>query len=129
MGTVMRVFLSIVALIFIVFGVIYMFAPENFATAAGLRPTPSGLTDVRATYGGFQIGFALFLIWSCRSERRYANALLGCALITGFVAIGRIYGLAVDRELSNFHYVGLCFEIPISALSLWLFQKAVAKPA
>lgn len=116
-----RYFLAFVAAVFGLFGLLYMIEPANLSQMAGLQANASGLTDIRATYGGFQLGFCFYLLWIVLSEQRLAG-LVACALVSGFVAAGRILGLAVDGEFSNFHLIGLLFEIPILIASVWLYQ-------
>jgi uncharacterized membrane protein len=118
-------FLQVVAAIFGVFGLIYLFDPGWLAGAAGVQGNASGLTDIRATYGGFQIGFCLYLVWVIVSQQRIAG-LVACALVSGSVAIGRIVGLAVDGGASAFNLVGLAVEIPILLLSVWLYRREIS---
>jgi len=59
-------FLMVIATILAFFGLFYLVSPQTLAGTAGLTANPSGLTDIRATYGGFQVGLALFLFTDCR---------------------------------------------------------------
>ncbi len=115
-------FLRGCAAIFGVFGLVYLFDPGWLAGAAGVQGNASGLTDIRATYGGFQVGFCLFLLWVIASQQRVAG-LVACALVSGCVAIGRIIGLAVDGGASAFNLVGLAVEIPLLLLAVWLYRR------
>ena len=127
-----RVFLWVVAAAFLVFGVAYLFAPASLAGSAGITADPGGLTDLRATYGGFQIGFGIFLIWSALAPARMPTALLATALVVGFVGLCRTVGLLVDSAPSSFHWMGLAFEVPITVLACLIFgrtRSADAAPA
>lgn len=119
-----KIFLAIASIIFLIFGGIYLVSPEQIATVAGLQFNASGLTDIRATYGGFQIGFGLFLGWCLRNELRYPVALVSIALIFSCVGLGRLYGLLTDGEPSTFNFIGLTFEFAITALSLWFLRSS-----
>jgi len=123
-----KIFLAIASIIFLVFGLIYLFSPESLASVAGLQFSDSGLTDIRATYGGFQIGFALFIGWCLRDESHYSVALVSIALIFGCVGAARFYGLVTDGETSTFHFIGLTFEVLITAFSVWLLKRKAAMP-
>lgn len=117
-----RLFLQVVTAIFGIFGLIYLFDPGWLSQVAGLQANAAGFTDIRATYGGFQIGFCLFLIWVVMSEQRI-TALVACAMISGCVALGRIVGLALDGGASAFNLVGLAVEIPIFLMAVWLYRR------
>ena len=117
-----RMFLQAVAAVFGIFGLIYLVEPGWLSQAAGLQANASGTADIRATYGGFQIGFCLFLIWVMLSEQRVAG-LVACALVSGCVAFGRVVGVALDDGASAFNVVGLCVEIPILLMSVWLYRR------
>ncbi len=118
-----RFLLGFVGVVFGLFGVAYVIAPQGLAAAAGVSANAAGLTDLRATYGGFQIGFGLFAFWSCLRPERYAPALLATAAVTGAVGAARLYGLAVDQAPIMFHYIALCLEIPIFLCAGWLYRR------
>ena len=116
-------FLRIVAAILLIFGVIYLLSPATLAAKAGITANNSGLTDIRATYGGFQIGFAIFLFWSSMARERFSSALAATAMIFFSVGAARGFGVIVDGELSGFNLIGLGFEIVLTALCAWLFLR------
>ena len=115
-----RNFLMVIATILAFFGLFYVFSPQTLAEQAGLSATPSGLTDIRATYGGFQMGFAVFLFWSCRSPVNIGNALVATGVIFGCVGLGRLFGVIVDGEFSGFNMIGLTFEVILTTACLVL---------
>ncbi len=118
-----RLYLLVLAALVAVFGALYLVAPGPFAEASGLAPAPEGLTDVRATYGGFQLGFAAFLAWSAAAPERHRAALLATALVVGCVGAGRLFGLLVDGVATRFHLFGLAFEISVTLASLAFLQR------
>jgi len=118
-----RIFLWAVAAAFLVFGVAYLLAPASLAGSAGITADPSGLTDLRATYGGFQIGFGIYLCWSALAPSRMPTALLATALVVGCVGLARLLGLLLDAAPSSFHWLGLAFEVPITALACGILAR------
>lgn len=116
-------FLTVIAVILTIFGLLYLVSPQTLTGIASIEATASGLTDIRATYGGFQIGFALFLFWSCRSERRLAGALMATGIVFCCVGLSRIYGIIVDGELSTFNLIGLAFEIALTVVCAFLYRR------
>ncbi len=116
-------FLMVIAAILAVFGLLYLFSPQTLAETAGLTANASGLTDIRATYGGFQIGLALFLFWSCRSADNVGSALVATGVIFACVGLGRLYGVIVDGEFSGFNMIGLMFEVFLTAACAYFYQS------
>ncbi|OED44692.1 hypothetical protein AB833_00985 [Chromatiales bacterium (ex Bugula neritina AB1)] len=115
-------FLLLNAALFLVFGIIYLLFPAGLAQSAGLQYSTSGLTDIRATYGGFQIGLALFLGWSALNPDRYRAALMALLLIFASVGGSRLYGLSIDGAPNLFHSIALTFELAVIAFSTWLLR-------
>lgn len=115
--------LTVIAVILAIFGLLYLFSPQTLAGVAGLEATASGLTDIRATYGGFQIGFSLFLFWSCRNETRLLSALMATGVIFCCVGLGRLYGIIVDGEFSTFNLIGLIFEIALTVACAYYYRR------
>lgn len=94
-----RIYLLIGAVVFFVFGVLYLFVPEVFTDGTGFGTLkPEAVTDVRATYGGFQLGVGLYLLWAARDRSRYRAGVLLVAVLFSFIAGSRAYGLIVDGE-------------------------------
>lgn len=122
-------FLLVIATILAFFCLLYLFSPQTLAEKAGLTANASGLTDIRATYGGFQMGFALFLFWSCRAHSRLGNALIATALIFACVGLGRLFGVIVDGDLSGFNMIGLTFEVLLTLACLYLYRTHNNQPS
>jgi len=81
----------------VVFGGIYLLAPELMTRPMGIEPvSPAGFTDLRATYGGFQLGMAGFLWWCLRDPARYGAGLTAFAFLVAALATCRLVGLLVD---------------------------------
>jgi hypothetical protein len=81
----------------VVFGAAYLLAPEFMTSQMGIQPrTPAGLTDLRATYAGFQLGMAGFLWWCLRDASRYSAGLVAFACVVGGLGASRLIGLIVD---------------------------------
>ena len=112
------------------FGLVYLFAPALMTLQAGFGELPAaGLTDVRATYGGFQIGVGVFLFWAAQDASRVRGALLLMALSIGAIGLSRAIGLTVDGGLNLFHTAGLITEVSLTALTLFVLSRAQAPSA
>ena len=123
-----QTFVKVCATGFILAGVSYLFAPALLAGLAEITvDTGASRTDVRATYGGFQIGAGLFMWWCASVPQRTTVALMSLGILTGGVGACRLIGLLLDGGLLYFNLVGLAFEIPVAALALWSAQQTPAE--
>ena len=58
-----RIYLRLMGAMSLFFGLVYLLAPESMTAPTGFGAlSPGALTDVRATYGGFQLGSGAFLL-------------------------------------------------------------------
>ena len=96
-------------------------SPNVMTASAGVSGDASDLTDIRATYGGFQIGFAIFLGWCALS--RVVFALFLTTLVMGAVLLSRVVSLLTDGSLTFFQQIALGFEVTIAAIALWLYSR------
>jgi len=87
------------------------------AAAAFTSIEPKGLigvSEIRATYGGFFLALGSFALWA-RSEQVFL--VLGLAWIGA--ALGRLLSVLVDRSTSPKNLGGIAFEAGIGALLLF----------
>ncbi len=114
--------------VFVIFGAGYLLSPEGLMEATGLTGSPAGVTDVRATYGGFQIGFGIFMILAASRPAFVGIALFATAIVVGSVGVGRGVGLVLDGSPSATNVGALLFEIGIASLALWLHGRPAPEP-
>jgi hypothetical protein len=118
-----RIYLTFMALISVAFGLMYLVAPLTMTTPMGFGELkPSALTDVRANYGGFQIGIGLFLFFCLRRERLRLGMLLAF-LVAAAIAISRAIGFALDRDVVPPLQGALIFEIVLALISLVIYLR------
>jgi hypothetical protein len=111
-----RVILALNGVFVLVSGLACIVAPESLAQQAGLAAGLSALTEVRAFYGGLQVGTGCFLLWCLRRRETTFAGLLLIALGVGGAGIARALGLLIDREPTSFHLMNLGIEIVTVAL-------------
>ncbi len=89
-----RLYLWLSALGFIGVGIAFLFWPMPLSLSLGMPlTTPTARVDFAATYGGFQIGMGLFLLFcAIREEWTRAGVLAATFAFAGF-ALGRLHGL------------------------------------
>ena len=117
------IYLIFIALISLVFGVVYLIAPVTMTTPMGFGELqPSALTDVRANCGGFQIGTGLFLLFCLRRERRKLGMLLA-VLLASAIATSRALGFAIDGDVIPPLQGALTFEVALTVISLVIYLR------
>src|SRR5688500_15143100 len=89
--------LLLAALVFIGIGVVFLFAPVDWARVVEIElPTSISRTDLRATYGGFDLGFGVFLALCALRPAWIRPGLAAMAIALAGFAGGRSYGILVD---------------------------------
>ena len=122
-----RIFLGLSALLWLPYGIYCFFEPGSLTAAAGVTFTsPTGATDLRATYGGFTAALGgLALLGALRGAwARHALVALGTAC-AGF-GIARLLGTALDGGVGAYTTQALLFEFVTLALALWLLRRPAA---
>lgn len=85
--------------------------------------TISALNELRANYGGLQIGMGLFLLAGLCCKTMTRPALLAQALIVGGLALGRFVSIALDGQPNEFVQGLIVLESVTALLSLALFLR------
>jgi hypothetical protein len=118
-----RVVLVVAGAFALLAGVACLVAPASFAAQAGLTTTPSGLTEIRAFYGGLQVGLGCFLIWCSRQQRLILEGLLLVVFTVGAIGLARVLGILIDREPTGY----LVANLAVEAITVGLVAAAVAR--
>lgn len=103
-----------------------MFFPEPFSlfVTDTIPMTESGLIDMRATYGGMSIGFAIFLDFVRRDTKMFSIGIRAILLIIGGMALGRSVGMILDGSPNRLMYIYLLLEIIVVIIGLRLLSKS-----
>lgn len=119
---------AISALVFVGLGVAFLFSPASLSTLIDVSASsPTAMTDLRATYGGCQLGIGIFL-GLCLLRRNWLEAALMLQAITlaGF-ATGRVLGIASDGPQQIVTYIAFTTEVAGVAIALislvWLTRE------
>ncbi|MEO1573422.1 MAG: DUF4345 family protein [Pseudomonadota bacterium] len=102
-----------------VFGVWALVSPTGLAGLLhfGLE-TPGAVTELRAFYGGLEIGLCAFLLFAVAHRPLVPGALLALTFIAGGIALARIVGIVADSSLSGLMIGVLVWELAGAALGL-----------
>ena len=122
--TLARALIFVSAVIFVVVGAGFLLFPKRYGDVLEISlPTAMARTDVRATYGGLELGFGIFLIL-CVARREWVRpGLWALALTVGGFAIGRLVGFVAEGTINNFMLFFLALELAVALLALFLLRR------
>lgn len=110
--------LSLAALGFLGFGVAIVAAPEAVLGMVGISGTPAGMVELRAFYGGLELGLAAFL-FACAAKPAWREAgLWSVALVNGGIAAARLLGIGLSGEFTGFFAGALVWELGFTVAAI-----------
>ncbi|MFK7831588.1 MAG: DUF4345 family protein [Congregibacter sp.] len=120
-----RIYLIIVSLIFIGYGVASALDPMLPARLAGLQiQSGDGYAEMGAMYGGLQTGFGLFCLMGAFRKSLQEPALMLLLICIGLVAALRAGStLRADNLVSSYTWGALAFETLVTAIAAWLLLR------
>jgi hypothetical protein len=126
-----RLLLWLNALVFVVYGIGFVLAPEPLAIfVTGSAPdSTSGLIDMRATYGGLCLAVGLVFALLARDEATVRTGLIAVAIVMGGMAGTRTLGFVLDGDPNTLMVLYLATEILVVVLALWALLALPADPA
>lgn len=119
-----RVILLIQLLALAGLGLAYFIRPHEMSNLSGaLLLAPAAATDVRAYYGGLQLGLAAFLGMALVRRELTRTALTLLVLLYSALALARIGGLWLDGgALQTFNLYALLLEVVLAGLAFWALR-------
>jgi hypothetical protein len=120
-----RLFLGVVGLIFVAYGIACALDPVLPARLAGVVITSGdGYAEMSAMYGGLQIGVGSFCLLGAVREGLRQPALLLLVLSIGLLAALRGVGvLRTDEVVSVYSWGALGFESGVTLLAAILLRR------
>jgi len=113
------------ALVFVGLGVAFLLAPTQLAAIIDLDAiTALARNDIRAVYGGIELGIGLFLLGTLRSGD-VRLALRALILLFGSMILARLISIAIDGVPEHPGTLLLCVET--CALLSALVGRSVAR--
>ncbi len=117
-----QILIVIAALIFTGFGVWFLIKPGALAGIGIELNGQSARTDIRATYGGFELGVAAFLFWCAAREDWHHVGLVAATLFVAGFGVGRGVGILVEGGATAFMWSLLAIEVVYTACALWCLK-------
>lgn len=116
----MRLILLVAALVFALFGVWLTLQPQRIGDWAEVHaPTPTARTEIRAFYGGLELGLAAFLVLAAFRPALAPAACLALGFICAGIAGVRLLGFALDGSYSTRLLLFFLTEAVLAGLGFW----------
>ncbi|CAE6896125.1 MULTISPECIES: DUF4345 domain-containing protein [Pseudomonas] len=119
-----RIVLLIQIAALVLLGLAYFIRPEEMASFSGaLLMSAAAVTEVRAFYGGLQLGLAAFLAMALLRLDLLRPALTLLVLLYSALAVARIGGLWLDGGAQQtFNLYALLLELVSAGLAWWALR-------
>lgn len=124
-----RLILALSGLAFLGFGVAFLVSPVAMADLVGLPlTTPTATTEVRAMYGGLEIGLGVALLTLLGRRDHVATGLRVALCVFAGLAAGRLTGLLLDGLWQPIMWLLVAVEVVGAALVFWALQQVQTTP-
>ena len=120
------ILLSLAGLGFLGFGLAIVAAPEAVLAPVGISGTTAGLVELRAFYGGLELGLAAFLFACAAKPAWRVPGLWSVALINGGIAAARLLGIGLTGEFTGFFAGALVWEIGFTLAAILALRGSKA---
>ena len=115
--------LTFIALIYIIFALMFFVAPASFAPGLGFENlSPEALIEIRAIYGGLELALGLSLLYFTYTKQESVAAYLALIPLLGFAG-GRLIGICIGGAL-GLHLCYLAFELFLAALAFLALKQS-----
>ena len=119
-----RIFLIVAGLMWLAYGIYMLLAPGALATTAGVGAlNTTGTIELRAMYGGLEGGVGLLALWGAFAPRLRRAGLAALAFTCTGLGATRLITALLAGEFSLYTRQGLCLEIPLSLIAIWLLVR------
>ncbi len=118
-GLFSRIVLAASGVVFVGFGVAFLLWPSRMALRVGIPlVTMTGTTDVRAIYGGMEIGFGAFMLIASARRAWVLPGLVAALCALAAMALSRALGIALDGGPDPLTSALLASEVSGAAITL-----------
>jgi hypothetical protein len=115
-----RIVLWLSALSLLGFGTAFLFFPLGTLALTGIELEGAlAATEIRAFYGGLELGVGLAVLWCALRQARWKDGLALTALAFGGIGLARLFGMIVEPALSFFLVFALVVELALAGAAVW----------
>jgi hypothetical protein len=119
-----RIFLGLFGLMWFGYGVWCFLDPGYLREAAGIAAlSATGSVDLRATYGGLQMGIGALLLGGALRAPLTRSVLLCYGVLCAGIGTSRLSGALLESEWSSYTLLAVCFELGSAALALFFLSR------
>jgi len=123
-SSVARIFLFVAGLMWLAYGIYMLMAPGALAATAGVGALNStGTIELRAMYGGLEGAVGLLALWGAFAAGLRRAGLAALAFTCTGLGATRLVNAILAGEFSTYTKQGLCLEIPLSVIAIWLLVR------
>jgi len=124
-----RLILALSALAFLAFGLAFLVSPAPMAALVHITVlSPTAHTEIRAMYGGLEIGLGVVLLTLLGRQDHVVVGLRVALFAFAGMALGRLAGLVVDGVWQPVMWLLLAIEVAAAALVVWALRSMPAPP-
>lgn len=109
---------------FAVFGVATLLRPSLLGAVGIALTEPAAAAEIRAFYGGLEVGLAVFFALALGRVGWHRPALVAQVCAFGGVALGRAIGLVVGGVFDPLLLLFLALEAAGAGFGLWALRRA-----
>ncbi|MDX1420281.1 MAG: DUF4345 family protein [Rubricoccaceae bacterium] len=113
---------------FAVFGVGMLLRPSLLAAVGIALTEPAAAVEIRAFYGGLEVGLAVFFGLAVGRPGWHRAALTAQIAVFAGAGLGRVFGLVVGGVLDPLLLLLLALEAAGAGLGLWALRRAPGAP-
>jgi hypothetical protein len=119
-----RAVLLLTAIGFLAFGLISLLSPSSVVGPMMVQlQVPMARAEIRAFYGGLEIGLAVFLFLAVKTPRYQEPAALMAAIGLGCVFLARMFGMAIELFLNSTLLFAGAIELIAAAANFWAYRR------
>jgi len=124
-----RTLLAVAALIFIGIGVLYSISPLAVVALFpdGSTGTADARSEIRAVYGGLELGLGLFFLLGALRREHTAHAVACAALVSFFAGLVRTASFAIEGSIPGMHLYWAALELVGGVVAYAAYRKARAE--
>jgi len=118
-----RAVLAFDALVFLGLGLWLTLDPAGALAGLQVAPTgPLGLAELRAMYGGLELGFGLFCLHAARQPAWVASGLWANIYVLGGLGLVRAHGIFLGDAAAPIMFLFLSTEVGAVLLNAWALR-------
>lgn len=125
-----RGFLLASAIVLLAYALPFLIAPKLLGQLVQVEYVgPNAYVEIRAFYGGLELGIALYLLWSAQAAQRAPYALMMFGLVFFPAGAARAWGVLQYGATGPSQPIVAVIEMVGASLALWLARALRAQRA